>query len=174
MGQTAVTGISNNVRVVAGYARAALTDVPENRFSRFAVGADGPVVSNHPAWVVGHLSLYPGRAAGMLGLEIDVAPPEGWEEIFGPDSECVDDADGTRYPAKGELVDRFMSYQSRISEALMGLDDDALAVETPVERYRSRFPTVMCAVDFLLTAHAMLHLGQVSAWRRIEGLGSAM
>ncbi|MEO0630202.1 MAG: hypothetical protein AAFY46_05680, partial [Planctomycetota bacterium] len=54
------------------------------------------------------------------------------------------------------------------------VDDAALAAPTPVERYRQRFPTVMCAVDFLITSHQMLHLGQLSAWRRIKGLGSAM
>ena len=174
MSQTAVHGIANNAKIVAGYAEALLHGISEDRFARFTVGAGGSVVSNHPAWICGHLSLYPGRAAGMLGIEADVAVPDAWEAMFGPCSECVDDADGSRYPDMNELVDTMLGHQRGIAEALLDVDDAALAAPTPVERYRQRFPTVMCAVDFLITSHQMLHLGQLSAWRRIEGLGSAM
>lgn len=174
MGQTAMHGISNNARIIAGYAEAMVKGIPAERFARFGAGPAGPVVSNHPAWVFGHLSLYPGRAAGMLGVDADLAVPDGWEALFGPQSQCADDADGSRYPRKDELVDRMLGNQRRIAEVLLTLDDELLSQPTPVERYRERFPTIMCAANFLLTAHAMVHLGQLSAWRRLEGLGSAM
>lgn len=174
MSQTAVHGIANNAKIVAGYAEALLHGIPEDRFARFAVGANGPVVSNHPAWICGHLSLYPGRAAGMLGLGNGFAVPDSWEDLFGPKSECVDDVDGSRYPNMSELVDAMRRHQRAVADALLNVDDAALAAPTPVERYQQRFPTVMCAVDFLITSHQMLHLGQLSAWRRIEGLDSAM
>ena len=174
MSQTAVHGIANNAKIVAGYAEALSKGIPADRFARFAAGGNGPVISNHPAWVCGHLSLYPGRAAGMLGLDVDVAVPDAWEALFGPNSECIDDADSSRYPVMAELVDTMLAHQRAIAEALMNIDDAALARPTPIVRYRERFPTIMCAVDFLITTHQMLHLGQLSAWRRMEGLGSAL
>ncbi|MEL6797402.1 MAG: DinB family protein [Planctomycetota bacterium] len=173
MSQTAVSGIANNAKIVAGYAEALCKGIPADRFARFAVGQNGPIISNHPAWVCGHLSLYPGRAAGMLNLDVDVDVPDAWEALFGPKSECIDDADGSRYPAMAELVNTMIAHQRAIAGALTNIDDAALAAPTPIERYRDRFPTIMTAVDFLITTHQMLHLGQLSAWRRMEGLGSA-
>jgi hypothetical protein len=35
------------------------------------------------------------------------------------------------------------------------------------------FPTVGGAVNFLCGGHNMMHLGQISTWRRAAGLGSA-
>jgi hypothetical protein len=35
------------------------------------------------------------------------------------------------------------------------------------------FPTIGGAVNFLLVGHVQMHLGQVSTWRRVMGLGSA-
>lgn len=173
MSQAAATGIASNTKIVTGYAESLFKGIAEERFARFASGEHGPVVSNHPAWVAGHLSLYPGRVAGMLSLDADVAVPDGWEDLFGPGSECVDDPDGSVYPGRDELLERFFTAQRAIAEALGSVNDDQLAAPTPVERYRERFPTILCAVDFLMGAHAMLHLGQLSAWRRFEGLGSA-
>ncbi|MEL6497573.1 MAG: DinB family protein [Planctomycetota bacterium] len=169
-----VEAIANNVRIGMKYAEALVSDVPPPRFSRFAAGTRGPIESNHPAWIIGHLALYPGRAASMLELEADVAVPSDWEDLFGPKSICVDDDDASRYPSRDELVGRFMAAQNSIAGAILRLDDASLARETPLERYRQRFPTLTSAVDFLLTTHAMFHLGQLSAWRRSEGLGPAM
>jgi hypothetical protein len=35
-------------------------------------------------------------------------------------------------------------------------------------------PTIGAVANFLLSAHHMMHLGQVSAWRRAVGLGSVL
>ena len=45
--------------------------------------------------------------------------------------------------------------------------------ETPNEQTRAYFPTVGSMVVFIMTSHEMDHLGQVAAWRRAAGLGSA-
>ncbi|MEY4102879.1 MAG: hypothetical protein RL461_81, partial [Planctomycetota bacterium] len=40
--------------------------------------------------------------------------------------------------------------------------------------FKERFPVLGQAVLFLCNNHQMMHLGQISAWRRVMGLGSAM
>jgi hypothetical protein len=40
-------------------------------------------------------------------------------------------------------------------------------------RFKEILPTVGDATNFLMSTHGMSHLGQMSAWRRIMGLGSA-
>ncbi len=123
----------------------------------------------------GHLCLYPGRVATLLGVEAgELLPPDGWEDRFGPNSACVDDPQGAIYPGKDELLERYASLHDAVRSVIAGVGDTEWAEQTPVERYRGRFPTVLTAVAFLMGSHAMLHLGQVSTWRRVEGLGSAV
>ena len=71
------------------------------------------------------------------------------------------------------LVATFFERQRRAIEAFRGTTDAALAAENPAEgRFKEMFPTVGGAVAFLLGGHVAMHLGQVSTWRRVMGLGS--
>lgn len=53
------------------------------------------------------------------------------------------------------------------------MDAAKLSEPHPNESMRKYFPTVGDMVIFLMTSHEMNHLGQVAAWRRAMGLGSA-
>ena len=147
---------------------------PEH-FARFPVGKDGPVVTNHPAFVFGHLSLYPWWMLEAAGLESDgMLPPEGYLELFKAPVPCRDDPDGSIYPGKDELLGVFRRGYGRVVEALPGLDDARLGDPTPIERFREKFPTLGGTLMFVFLGHTMMHIGQVSAWRRMMGYGSAM
>ena len=160
---------------ITGLAQGLAASIPADRFGRLCAGVSGPVQANHPAWVFGHLCLYPGRVATLLGVDAgEVLPPDGWEELFGPGAACVDDPEGSVYPGKDELLERYAALHDAVRGVIADVDDAKWAEETPVERYRGRFPTVLTAVAFLMGSHAMLHLGQVSTWRRVEGLASVM
>lgn len=137
--------------------------------------ADGRVIqTNHPAWALGHLALYPARIMRMLGLNGDaVAPPATWEALFKNGTECRDDADGRLYPAMESIVTTFRRGYDTVLEQVLTRDDAAFAQPTPDENYRQAFPTVGIVVNFMLHSHVMLHLGQISAWRRMMGLGPA-
>jgi hypothetical protein len=50
------------------------------------------------------------------------------------------------------------------------MEEDGLAQPLPDERYRHIFPTIGHALLHILTAHAAVHVGQVSVWRRAFGL----
>ncbi|MEM8757454.1 MAG: DinB family protein [Planctomycetota bacterium] len=172
MSTAIIEGLRPAVDRMLSLATGLAKDIPADRFARFASGADGAIVSNHPAFVCGHLSLYPARVAGMLGLQLEVEAPAAWQELFRPGAECVDDADGSIYGPRDELIGTFVSLHERLLTAAEGVDDQVFFAATAEERYRARFPTTLTAVSFLLLAHPMFHLGQLSAWRRAEGLGS--
>ena len=131
--------------------------------------------TNHPVFVYGHLSLYPARVAGMIGLNaagVDI--PAAWNDLFKAGAPCIDDVAGTLYPTIGEVGSKLATATEACLAAMDSLDDAALLVPPSDERFRERFFTVGGAANFLLNNHVMLHLGQVSAWRRCFGLPSAM
>jgi len=159
-----------------GYAERLCEDIPGERFARLIAGASGPVQSNHPAFVIGHLSLYPRML--MEGLGVDPAPteaPAGYQDLFAAGAECRDDPRGTLYPAKSELVECFSRAHGAALDEIAKLDDEALTGPNPREgRSREMFPTLGGALAFMLGSHVMIHLGQISTWRRCEGLGPVM
>lgn len=146
------------------------------RKPRFETTSGTKVIDcNHPAFVFGHLSLYPARYYTLL--ELDPAPvtaPAEFTDLFKAGVECKDDPEGRIYPAMDAITKAFFSGHDAAYEKLLTLDDSALERATPDERYRASFPTVGIALTFMLNSHIMMHMGQVSTWRRCFGLPSAM
>jgi hypothetical protein len=154
-----------------------LKGVTPGMFARLAVGRDGkPVQSNHPAWVFGHLASYVPRALEMLG-HADAAKFKNpaFEELFKNGTPCRDDAAGSIYPAMEVVTKAYFDGYRTVLAALANVADETLLKPNPAEgRMKELFPTVGAVISFLIAAHPMSHLGQVSAWRRFMGLGSAM
>lgn len=133
------------------------------------------VDTNHPAFVYGHLALYPARLMTMMKMDsAPVATPEAYMELFKAGAPCQDDVEGTIYPKMDEIVAHFNKGYAAVVAAVRGLNDASLLEANPDEQRRQFFPTVGHAVVFMLNNHVMMHLGQVSAWRRCYGLSSAM
>lgn len=156
------------------YAERLLKDVRPDQFARQPLQGSARIVTNHPAFVFGHLALYPETVATVAGL--DPAPhrvPAGWSELFKDGVECRDDASGSIYPAMPEIVDAYMRGYDAVIARVLALSDADLQRPNGIERYRERFPAAGTGVNFLLNNHPMMHLGQVSAWRRAMGLGPA-
>lgn len=139
-------------------------------------GAGGKVVdTNHPTFVYGHLSLYPARLFGFMGVDVkNVATPATWEPLFKAGAPCQDDPSGTIYPKFGEVSAFLLRATDEAMSVIAKTDDAAFQKPNPNEAGRERFPTIGTLANFYLTGHMMLHLGQVSAWRRCMGLPSAM
>lgn len=147
-----------------------LDGITPDRFARKPEGID----TNSPAFVYGHLAIYPDRFLRMIGRE-DLAIETGdYEALFGAGKECRDDPDGAIYPSMDEIVERFRARHHVAIEALMGVSDEVMGRENPMERMRERLPTMGAMASFLFGGHPMMHLGQVSAWRRAMGLRPAM
>ena len=126
-------------------------------------------VVNHPAWTLGHLASSSDHLAQFLGQ--DSALPEGWGDTFKtggtPGTNAAD------YPSKEELLSTLEAQHNRVVEAVRATDQSTFAQAHPDEGTRKYFPTKGDMIIFLMTSHEMDHLGQVAAWRRAMGLGSA-
>ncbi|TVQ33849.1 MAG: DinB family protein [Phycisphaeraceae bacterium] len=159
-------------RLTLGYGERLLTDIRPDQFARTPNG----VQTNHPAWVFGHLSVYPDAfILPLIGRPELAAPDESLHPLFGHDSQCRDDPNGEIYPSMKEITARYLSRTDAALTALAEVDDAALLAATPESNpLRERLPTVGSVVNFMLGPHSMMHLGQVSAWRRMMGLGPCM
>jgi hypothetical protein len=165
--------IADSLARCLGYAESLLKDVKSEQFSRLAVVNGRTIESNHPAFAYGHLSLYGPRILrqfGQAGPEV----PEGYEALFSQHAKCVDDPDGMIYPPMAEITAAYFDgYRSALS-LLRWLPDEALQAANPMGgRMTELFPTLGSLHAFYCGGHMMLHLGQVSAWRRMMDLGAA-
>ncbi len=126
-------------------------------------------VINHPAWSLGHLVISADHLGQLLGLESNL--PEGWSETFKTGGEPSGDA--SAYPSKEEILGALKEQHARNAEAVINIDASRFAEPHPDEARRKYFPTVGDMIIFLMTSHEVGHLGQIAAWRRAMGLGSA-
>lgn len=150
------------------HAQKMFADIPDDKFAFAAVKG-----ANHPAFIVGHLSLYPNRVFTLIGREDLIEQLPGWPELFQAGVPCLDDP--SRYPPKSDLDAAFTAGWQKVLNVLPTVGDDVFSRDNPIEgRFREIFPTVGTAVMFLCTSHMMMHLGQISTWRRALGLGSVM
>jgi hypothetical protein len=158
------------------FAENMLKAVKPETFARLATGQGGTAVqSNHPAWVYGHLACYVARSLELLGHP-DAArfKNPAFEELFKNGTQCRDDPTGTIYPSMEVVTKAYFDGYRTVLAALPETSDDVLLKANPAEgRMKELFPTVGSMMSFLIAAHPMSHLGQVSAWRRFMGLGSA-
>ena len=156
------------------YAERMLKDVSADDFARFAPGRQ-LVTSNHAAFVFGHLALYPPRIVEHLGGDpAGIRPPSNFDGLFSKDATCQDDPNGTIYPAKDLIVDAFSNGYRVAMEVLRNTDDAVFLEPNPVPGpIQERLPTKGAMHAFYVSGHMMVHLGQLSAWRRMIGLGSA-
>jgi hypothetical protein len=170
MGHFATTVLVPLARVSLGYAERLLADIPASEFARTPAG----VRTNHPAFVYGHLAIYPDRLLEFMGRTDLARPNPRFLDLFAAGKECIDDADGSVYPAMDEVVRVFRERYEAVLTPLAEAPESAFERANPSERMRDRLPTVAAMAAFLLGSHMMMHLGQVSAWRRCKGLPPVM
>lgn len=154
------------------YAERLLTGVTADQFARLARPGGQVVQSNHPAFVFGHLSLYPPRIFQLLGANNPHGPLSGdYERLFKAGIECVDDPDRRIYPPMAELTERFFASHKSAIQVVAAANDADMVKPNPAEgRMRELFPTIGAVLTFFLSGHIQNHLGQMSAWRRAMGL----
>ena len=131
-------------------------------------------LENHPAFTLGHLVSGSALLVGDLGGSPDM--PAGWSELFqrnGPGDPRRPDPDPDRYPSKGELLRELERQHGRAKDLMADLDGEALS--RPFRwRFSGRMPTLLDLIAFMCVQHEAMHLGQLAAWRRAVGLGSAL
>jgi hypothetical protein len=160
-------GLNNATRLLAG--------VNASRFARWAAPGGEIVQSNHGAFVFGHLSIYSPIIVNQLsGDATAISPSERFRLVFSKDAQCEDDPSGTIYPPQDEIVERFFSGYQKALTTLRGADDELMRQPNLAGgRSTELFPTIGSVLAFYAGGHVMMHLGQMSAWRRMLGLGAA-
>jgi len=145
------------------YAKRLVDDIPEDKM------ADQPAPGmNHAAWVLGHLTYVFDSMIAVWGQKPTMSPE--WKELFNVPSKPQPERD--KYPPKAELWDAYQKAYQRIVDVVKTATDEDLDREFPNPRLRASLPTVGTAMIHILTTHQGQHLGQLSAWRRAQGLPS--
>ncbi|MEM8737881.1 MAG: DinB family protein [Planctomycetota bacterium] len=124
--------------------------------------------ANHPAWVLSHLHAYLGPLAELLDGR---TPEDPIGHRFGMKS--VPLADASAYLPKDQLVETYLAEHQRVADLLAAAPADTLTRPTPVERWQPRFPAVAELLGYVMLHHESYHLGQLSAWRRLQNLPPA-
>ena len=166
--------IAASAKLGLGYAERLLKDIPAEKYARFAQVQGTVIESNHPAFIYGHLGLYASRVIAELGCDPSAYNPSAeYEKIFSKDAVCVDDPDHSIYPAMDEVnAHLFTNYQAAIA-ALEQAEDSVFEHQNPNEAMRQKFATIGAMHGFYVGGHFMMHMGQMSAWRRMAGFGPA-
>ena len=123
-------------------------------------------ITNHPAWVIGHLTFSCQAIGGEIGLAEWL--PAHWAQDFGTGSVPIPDA--SHYRPKGEALEMLGDAQTRIALAVERLGDAQLDAPLPDEHFRDTLPTIRHALTQVLVAHPANHIGQLTIWRRALGL----
>ncbi len=167
--------IGDSLALSLNYSRRMLVGVTDDQFARFARPGGQIVQSNHGAFVYGHLSLYSSRIIEQLDADASfLTPTAQFQTAFSKDAQCVDDPTGEIYPAMDDITEAFFKGYEAALAIVREAPDSALQKPNPTGgRMTELFPTIGSMQAFYVGGHIMLHIGQVSAWRRMLGLGAA-
>jgi hypothetical protein len=157
------------------YAEGLLKGVTADTFARMPTGPNGIITTNHPAFILGHLSIYPVMIMKIVGVEdFALTNPDGFDALFSHETTCKDDPDGTIYPAMETVTSYFFEVYDAMFARLAELSDEQLAAPHGMEEeFFAKWSSRAAVAAFMVGPHPFLHIGQMSAWRRCMGLGSA-
>jgi len=150
---------------VLGYCKLTVRDIPDADFAFQPV----PGV-NHPAWILGHLAVATDYTCRLLGGPM--ACPKSWHQLCRPGSQLQ--TDRSAYPTKDELLAAIEAGHGRATDLVRKATAEALSKAQPGPFLVKELPTVGDLVAHLMTTHPSMHLGQLSVWRRMKGLPSAL
>jgi uncharacterized damage-inducible protein DinB len=140
-----------------------VSDVSDDDFARQPVAG-----INHPAWLLGHVSVYHEVIAQLLRRESFDNP---WDAPCGKNSEPS--SDRSQYPSKEAALARFDAGLAEALAAIATATSAAWSAPMTHPTWGKQFKTAGGAVLFLATSHLSYHTGQLSGWRRAMGLPRA-
>jgi len=152
------------LRAAAGnvdYAKRLVADIPEEKMA--VQPAPG---MNHAAWVLGHLAYV--FDSMIVVWRQKPAMSREWKELFNVPSKPQPERE--KYPSKAELLEAYEKAYQRIVDVVKAASPEDLDKEFPNPNLRAAMPTIGVAMVHILTSHQGQHLGQLSAWRRAQGL----
>lgn len=148
------------------YGQKLVSDLSEDQMT-LQPASDANAPANHPAWVLSHLNVYIPIVCSIIKGETFDDPKE---HQFGMLSKP--ESDGSIYDSKEALIGAFTAGHDEVVELLGNADDSIFAQEIQLPRWQSVMPLAGIALPYLMCNHENIHLGQISAWRRIQGMPS--
>ncbi len=146
------------------YAPKLVADLSEEQMWA-AIAPAGQEPANHPAWIFSHLNTYLPIIADLIeGREF----PDPREAPFGMLSH-PESRPGV-YANRSQLVEQYVAGHARVERLLRAADPTVLEQPMTLPRWAALMPQVGIALAYLMLFHEGLHLGQLSAWRRVQGL----
>jgi len=119
---------------------------------------------NHPAWILSHLNAYhPAMVAMITGQPFEDPKDHPFGMLSKPEPE------GSVYESKEALIAAFEQGHDAVTYALKSASDPDLEAAITLERWQKPFPRVGDALAYIMLLHEATHLGQLSAWRRVQG-----
>jgi len=124
---------------------------------------------NHPAWVLGHLL---NTEYGFLNLISGEGAPVWLDATFKEtyDNKSQPVGDKAKYKPKAFYVEKLTEVREKIVTRLKTMTAADFQAPHPDPVRRERFPTVGHMVMLYGTWHEAYHAGQLSTWRRVQGL----
>ncbi|MEQ8211927.1 MAG: DinB family protein [Lacipirellulaceae bacterium] len=151
------------------YAEALLEDVTDEQMVLRPGEPDNPHRMNHPAWILGHMSLYYPIVPALLAGEAFDDPAD--HDLFGFRGRGPQD-DVSLYGTKESQLERLSTGHEQVAQALLTASEDQLNRRPSLPRWAEMYPTVEFMLPDLLLMHENIHIGQISIWRRAAGLPS--
>lgn len=147
-------------RFVIGQIQKASADIPEEQMREQPHGV------NPPVWILGHLVTTMNTVLKLIGQP--TVGPEEYRTWFGPNSKL--DALPAQLPTKAQLLGQISELSERVLVELPKLSDDDLNKPNATGFRPEQLPTMRDVFEVLLLTHPMLHVGQLSVWRRLQNL----
>jgi hypothetical protein len=147
-------------RFVLGQIQKASADIPDEQMREQPHGV------NPPVWILGHLVATMNTVPKFLGHPT-VGPAE-YRTWFGPNSKLEDLP--AALPSKSQLLGHLSELSELILVELPKLTDDDLGKPNTTGFRPEQLPTMRDVFEVLLLTHPMLHVGQLSVWRRLQKL----
>ena len=155
--------ILDHAAMLEAWTLCTVDDIPDDRW------ADQPAgLTNHPAWVIGHLCFAMDNLTRVLGGS--PARDDAWYAPYIGGS--TPSADRSVYPSSGELLDAFKAAGTALRDSVRAGGEAMLAHKVADEQVRAYFPTLGRWAAHVLLAEGAFHTGQLSAWRRARGMPS--
>jgi uncharacterized damage-inducible protein DinB len=152
-------------RMNAALTKKAFADITEEQMR----AQPGPGM-NPPIWILGHLCFAWDGVLRLIGQRSICSAD--FKRPFVPGSKL--DGLPAELPSKTEMLAKFDEISERLLAELPKVDEAQWAKPNPSPFFTTELPTVLDMVSNLLFSHHMMHVGQLTVWRRLMGLGSVM
>lgn len=122
---------------------------------------------NPPRWILGHLAVYTDYALRLTGARF--ACPKEWHRAYARGSSSGSSPD--ERPSRTELLDAIVNGFQTVRDRCSQLSEEDLNKPHKVPFLKgTALTTAGHVLAHLMTTHFAAHLGQLSAWRRLNGL----